>query len=243
MAPKPALAKTASMRPKRSSAAAAIASTWSHSVTSQRTASARSSPPSSAASSSSASIAARRQHQPVARAAAARAVAAPMPLLAPVISRTGSLGHAAILASGRARGRACDNPRSVDPQRKRKIRLVVALSVAVLLAVALVYTSFSASTEAKEPSQLLSAAPGTSYELTGKVVKGSVQPRRRRPRFRVADRDGGGESLPVTYSGTVPDPFRGGREIVLTGEVEQRHLRRRARHPGHQVPVEVHDRE
>jgi cytochrome c-type biogenesis protein CcmE len=24
----------------------------------------------------------------------------------------------------------------------------------------------------------------------------------------------------VTYSGTVPDPFRGGREIVLTGEVE-----------------------
>ena len=48
----------------------------------------------------------------------------------------------------------------VDPQRKRKIRLVTALSVAVLLAVALVYTSFSASTEAKEPSQLLAAAPG-----------------------------------------------------------------------------------
>jgi len=35
-----------------------------------------------------------------------------------------------------------------------------------------------------------------------------------------ADREGGGPSLPVTYSGTVPDPFRGGREIVLTGEVE-----------------------
>jgi cytochrome c-type biogenesis protein CcmE len=38
--------------------------------------------------------------------------------------------------------------------------------------------------------------------------------------FRVIDREGGGESLPVTYSGTVPDPFRGGREIVLTGEVK-----------------------
>ena len=38
-------------------------------------------------------------------------------------------------------------------------------------------------------------------------------------RFRVADRDGGGESIPVTYDGAVPDPFRGGREIVLTGEV------------------------
>ncbi len=108
----------------------------------------------------------------------------------------------------------------MDPQRKRKIRLVVALGVAVLLAVALIYTSFSASTAAKEPSQLLSAAPGTSYDMTGKVVKGSVSHHGEELRFRVVDRDGAGESLPVTYSGTVPDPFRGGREIVLTGEVE-----------------------
>src|SRR5215203_1260127 len=108
----------------------------------------------------------------------------------------------------------------VDPQRKRKIRLVVALSTAVLLAVALIYTSFSASTEAKEPSQILTAAPGTSYEMTGRVVKGSVRREDGGIAFRAVDRDGGGESLPVTYSGTVPDPFRGGREIVLTGMVE-----------------------
>jgi cytochrome c-type biogenesis protein CcmE len=109
----------------------------------------------------------------------------------------------------------------MDPQRKRTIRLVVALSVAVLLSVALIYTSFSASTEAKEPSQLLSAAPGTSYEMTGRVVKGSIQRQGSGIAFRVVDRDGGGRSLPVTYSGTVPDPFRGGREIVLTGALEQ----------------------
>jgi len=108
----------------------------------------------------------------------------------------------------------------VDPQRKRKIRLVVALSTAVLLAVALIYTSFSASTEAKEPSQLIGAAPGTSYEMTGRVVKGSIQRDGSGIAFRVVDRDGGGRSLPVTYDGTVPDPFRGGREIVLTGSVE-----------------------
>lgn len=108
----------------------------------------------------------------------------------------------------------------MDPQRKRKIRLVVALSVAVLLAGALVYTSFSAATAAKEPSELLNAAPGTTYDMTGRVVKGSIQRQDEGLRFRVADRDGGGESIPVTYSGTVPDPFRGGREIVLTGEVE-----------------------
>jgi cytochrome c-type biogenesis protein CcmE len=109
----------------------------------------------------------------------------------------------------------------VDPQRKRKIRLVVALGVAVLLSAALVYTSFSASTEAKEPSQLLSAAPGGTYDLTGRVVKGTVQREDGALRFRVADRDGRGETLPVTYRGAVPDPFRGGREIVLTGQMER----------------------
>ena len=97
---------------------------------------------------------------------------------------------------------------------------MVALGAAVLLAVALVYTSFSASTEAKEPSQLLSAAPGSSYDLTGRVVKGSVRRGGGEMRFRVADRDDPSESIPVTYSGTVPDPFRGGREIILTGTVE-----------------------
>ncbi len=107
----------------------------------------------------------------------------------------------------------------MDPQRKRKIRLVVALSTAVLLAVALIYTSFSASTEAKEPSQLLSAAPGTHAEMTGRVVKGSIERDGAGIAFRVVDRDGGSESLPVTYTGTVPDPFRGGREIVLTGTI------------------------
>jgi cytochrome c-type biogenesis protein CcmE len=89
-----------------------------------------------------------------------------------------------------------------------------------MLAAALVYTSFTASTEAKEPSQLLNAAPGTSYELTGKVVPGSIRHRGPALLFRVIDRDGGGQSLPVTYAGTIPDPFRGGREIVLAGEVE-----------------------
>jgi cytochrome c-type biogenesis protein CcmE len=109
----------------------------------------------------------------------------------------------------------------VDPARKRKVRLVVALGVAVLLAAALVYTSFSASTEAKEPSQLLGAAPGSTYELTGRVVKGSVRHEGEGLRFRVADRDDASQSIPVTYTGTIPDPFRGGREIVLTGTVER----------------------
>ncbi len=109
----------------------------------------------------------------------------------------------------------------MDPSRKRKIRLVVALSVAVLLSVALIYTSFSASTEAKEPSELTTAAAGTTADLTGEVVRGSVQHQGNGIAFEVVDRGGQGAALPVTYHGTIPDPFRGGREIVLTGSMKQ----------------------
>ncbi len=128
----------------------------------------------------------------------------------------------AILADGDSAGRRLAIIRGlVDPQRKRKIRLVVALSVAVLLAVALVYTSFTRLDRGQGALGAVAAAPGTSYEMTGRVVQGSIQQRRRRHRASdVADRDGGGKSLPVTYNGTVPDPFRGGREIVLTGAIE-----------------------
>ncbi len=109
---------------------------------------------------------------------------------------------------------------TVDPSRRRTIRLVTALSLALVLASALIYTSFSASTEARTPSQVVAAAePGESYQLTGKVVNGSV----RRVgesglSFRVRDR-AGTASVPVRYVGLVPDPFREGREVIVTGEL------------------------
>jgi cytochrome c-type biogenesis protein CcmE len=104
----------------------------------------------------------------------------------------------------------------MDPSRKRRVRLVVALSAAVLLAVALVYTSFTASTEARSPSELLaSAEPGRSYELVGKVAEDSWTKRGAVNVFRVRDRDGH-VSVPIRYAGAVPDPFREGREIVVT---------------------------
>jgi cytochrome c-type biogenesis protein CcmE len=107
----------------------------------------------------------------------------------------------------------------VDPSRKRKIRLGVALCVAVLLGVALVYVSFNASDQTKEPSQILSAAPGQKFEMNAKVIPKSVRHDGETLRFEVEDRNGGG-AMPVSYQGVVPDPFRGGREIVLKGAVE-----------------------
>jgi cytochrome c-type biogenesis protein CcmE len=104
----------------------------------------------------------------------------------------------------------------MDPSRKRKIRLVVALSAALLLAGALAYTSFSASSEARTPSQLRAGADsGRTYQLTGKVAAGSVRHSGSTLFFRVRDRNDAA-SVPVSYVGAVPDPFREGREVIVT---------------------------
>lgn len=109
----------------------------------------------------------------------------------------------------------------MNPGRKRRVRLVVCLTLAVALAAGLIYTSFSAAAQAFTPTQLLARArPGVTYQLTGTVVKGSV--RRLRDGvldFRLADRSGGRRSIAVSYTGAVPDPFRVGRELIVTGDV------------------------
>jgi cytochrome c-type biogenesis protein CcmE len=108
----------------------------------------------------------------------------------------------------------------VDPGRKRKLRLVFALGAALLLATALLYTSFNASTEARTPSEVLAdAEAGESYKLTGRVVDGSVERRQDGLAFEVRDRDGTA-AVPVDYAGIVPDPFREGREVIVTGRME-----------------------
>jgi cytochrome c-type biogenesis protein CcmE len=108
----------------------------------------------------------------------------------------------------------------MDPARKRKVRLVVALSAAIVLAATLLYTSFASSTEAKTPSQVLAAGQGSgTYEMTGKVVPGSITHQGATLVFQVRDRKGS-RALPVHYTGTVPDPFRDGREVIVTGRLE-----------------------
>ncbi len=103
----------------------------------------------------------------------------------------------------------------MDPSRKRAIRLIVALTAALLLASALVYTSFSAGREELTASQLLARAkPGQSYILAGTVMAGvrhegtALLFRIRDPKLRV--------SVPVRYTGIVPDPFAPGRGVAVT---------------------------
>jgi cytochrome c-type biogenesis protein CcmE len=106
----------------------------------------------------------------------------------------------------------------MNPARKRTVRLVVALSAAVLLASALIYTSFSAASPALTPSQLVHQAQiGRTYQVTGTVVQGSVRREGGVLDFSVEDR-AGGTAIPLAYTGTVPDPFREGREVIVTVE-------------------------
>jgi cytochrome c-type biogenesis protein CcmE len=104
------------------------------------------------------------------------------------------------------------------PRRKRRRRLIGLLTAVVLLAGALIYTTFSASSEAVTPTALLAdAKPGQTYQLTGKVEPG-YERRGSELRFRVREREArpGSPAVPVVYQGTVPDPFRANREVIVT---------------------------
>jgi len=103
----------------------------------------------------------------------------------------------------------------MDPNRKRAIRLTVALTAALLLASALIYVSFSAGRDELTASQLIHRAkPGGQYILAGTVEDGSV---RRTPTvlyFSVLDPHRR-VAVPVRYTGEVPDPFAQGRAIMV----------------------------
>jgi len=125
---------------------------------------------------------------------------------------------AALLGARARRQRGFEILLAMKPSRKRTVRLIVALSAAVVLASALIYTSFSAASPALTPTQLIrEAQPGRTYQVSGKVVQGSVHRQGSVLDFSVADRVGG-TTIPLAYTGTVPDPFREGREVIVTVE-------------------------
>jgi cytochrome c-type biogenesis protein CcmE len=100
------------------------------------------------------------------------------------------------------------------------VRLVIALSVAAVLAVFLLYTSIAGGrTASLKPSQL-SGHP-ERVALAGQVV-GPVRGDAYGTglRFRIKD-IGGRASVPVVYHGSVPDLFRVGRHVVLDGQLKR----------------------
>jgi len=103
----------------------------------------------------------------------------------------------------------------MNPSRKRRIRLVVALTAALLAASALVYTSFSAGSDEQTAGQLLDGAvAGKTYTLAGTVQDGSVRRADGVLWFSVRDPHRP-VSVRVRYTGLVPDPFREGRGVMV----------------------------
>ena len=94
---------------------------------------------------------------------------------------------------------------------------MLALSVAAVLAVFLLYVSIAGGRTAQFSPSELKGHKGL-VSLVGRVV-GPVQGAGyagKGLRFRVADRKGS-TSVPVVYRGRVPDQFKLGREVIVDG--------------------------
>jgi cytochrome c-type biogenesis protein CcmE len=103
-------------------------------------------------------------------------------------------------------------------RRGSPARLVVALSVAAVLAVFLLYTSIAGGgTPSLRPSQL--AGHTGRVSLMGQVVgTPSGDAHVGGLRFRLRDVKGR-TTVPVVYTGSVPDLFKTGRDVVVDGRL------------------------
>lgn len=107
--------------------------------------------------------------------------------------------------------------------RKRSpARLVIALSIAAVLAVFLLYTSIAGGgTPSLKPSQLGSQTGEVS--LAGIVVgpvTGDAHAAGLRFRLRDVGSSANGKTVAVLYTGSVPDLFKIGRVLVVSGRLE-----------------------
>jgi cytochrome c-type biogenesis protein CcmE len=106
--------------------------------------------------------------------------------------------------------------------RKRSpARLVIALSIAAVLAVFLLYTSIAGGgTPSVKPSEL--AGRTGTVSLVGRVVgKPTGDSHAGGLRFRLRDvKDPTGKTVAVVYTGSVPDLFATGRDVVIDGKLE-----------------------
>ncbi len=99
------------------------------------------------------------------------------------------------------------------------MRLVVALAVAGVLAVFLLYTALGGnSTPLLQPSNL--AGHAGTISLTGKVV-GPVTGDAKTDglQFKLHNIKGESPVVPIAFRGSVPDLFKVGRDVNLTGHL------------------------
>lgn len=112
---------------------------------------------------------------------------------------------------------------TIAPVRSR-LRFIIAIGLAVVLGGWLAYTSLGGSLETYAgPAEL---AAGKTYRLNGRVAPGAPKDAvglansDKGLTFTVVDKQTPGRRVTVHYRGTVPDQFKAGREVVVTGSLQ-----------------------
>lgn len=106
-------------------------------------------------------------------------------------------------------------------KKKRRIQVLIAASVAMVLAVALIGYGFRDGINLyRAPSQMAENPPlaGEVFRLGGLVQDGSlIRGASETVSFRVTD---GGTSVPVRFTGVLPDLFAEGQGMIGTGQMQ-----------------------
>ena len=107
---------------------------------------------------------------------------------------------------------------------RSRLRFVIAIGLAVILGGGLLYYSIGGSMETYAgPGELTSQK---TYRLNGTVAPGAPRDAAGLAQssegltFTVLDKENPGQAITVLYRGSVPDQFKDGREVVVTGTLE-----------------------
>lgn len=129
-------------------------------------------------------------------------------------------------------------------KKKRRIQLVIVGFVLIAVASVLIGFGFREGVAFfRSPSQVAEAAPGPSevFRIGGLVEEGSLQRRGETVSFRVTD---GGASVPVVFTGILPDLFSEGTGMIATGTLVGGRFQASeilAKHDENYMPKEVMD--
>lgn len=109
---------------------------------------------------------------------------------------------------------------------KSKSRFAIALGLAALLGGALVWMAIGGSLETYATPSQAALGDGQTYRLNAIVTNGSPGDAARQALtpegvvFTVQDKSDPTKTVKVAYKGLVPETFQDGREIVVTGHME-----------------------
>ena len=129
-------------------------------------------------------------------------------------------------------------------KKRRRIQLVIAGFFLILAAAVTIGFVFSSGIEFfRSPSQVVAEniKPEEVFRLGGLVEEGSIQQTGETTRFVVTD---GNATLPVTFTGILPDLFAEGQGMIATGSLVAGEFQANeilAKHDEEYLPKEVAD--